>query len=64
LVKEGLSKMDNTALTTLVDWWRLETHTFHLPVEMTINFRMWLCSLGFIKMADRDRQHRASYMEK
>jgi hypothetical protein len=22
--------MDSAALTTLVDWWRLETHTFHL----------------------------------
>jgi hypothetical protein len=23
--------MDSTALTTLVDWWHPETHTFHLP---------------------------------
>uniref|UniRef100_K4ALF9 Aminotransferase-like plant mobile domain-containing protein n=1 Tax=Setaria italica TaxID=4555 RepID=K4ALF9_SETIT len=30
LVKAGLPKMDNAALTALVDRWRLETHTFHL----------------------------------
>ncbi|CAN6360423.1 unnamed protein product [Urochloa humidicola] len=26
LVKDGLPKMDNAALTALVDWWRPETH--------------------------------------
>ncbi|CAN6207772.1 unnamed protein product [Urochloa humidicola] len=37
LVKEGLPKMDNAALTALVDRWRPEIHTFHLPCgEMTI----------------------------
>jgi hypothetical protein len=29
--------MDSTALTALVDRWRLETHTFHLPCgEITV----------------------------
>ncbi|CAL5079069.1 unnamed protein product [Urochloa decumbens] len=37
LVKDGLPKMDNAALTALVDRWRPETHTFHLPSgEMTV----------------------------
>jgi hypothetical protein len=37
LIKMGLPKMDNAALTTLVDWWRPETHSFHIPCgEMTI----------------------------
>jgi hypothetical protein len=37
LIKTGLLKMDNAALTALVDQWRPETHSFHLPCgEMTI----------------------------
>ncbi|CAL4969953.1 unnamed protein product [Urochloa decumbens] len=40
LVKDGLPKMDNAALTALVDRWRPETHTFHLPSgEMTITLQ-------------------------
>jgi hypothetical protein len=31
--------MDKTALITLVDRWRLETHTFHLLGEMTITLQ-------------------------
>ncbi|TVU31710.1 hypothetical protein EJB05_23408, partial [Eragrostis curvula] len=31
LVNEGLPRMDSAALTALVDRWRPETHTFHLP---------------------------------
>jgi hypothetical protein len=32
--------MDSTALTTLVDWWRPETHTFHLPCgESTVTLQ-------------------------
>ncbi|CAL5052499.1 unnamed protein product [Urochloa decumbens] len=37
LVKDGLPKMDNAALTALVDRWRPETHTFHQPCgEITV----------------------------
>ncbi|CAO2164020.1 unnamed protein product [Urochloa humidicola] len=37
LVQQGLLMMDNAALTALVDRWRPETHTFHLPAgEMTV----------------------------
>jgi hypothetical protein len=32
----GLPLMDFAALTTLVDRWRPETHTFHLPCGETI----------------------------
>jgi len=40
LVKEGLPGMDNAALTALVDRWRPETHTFHLPSgEMSITLQ-------------------------
>jgi hypothetical protein len=31
LITHGLSQMDTTALTTLMNRWHLETHTFHLP---------------------------------
>ena len=37
LIKTGLPKMDGAALTALVDRWRPETHSFHLPsCEMTV----------------------------
>ncbi|CAN6310225.1 unnamed protein product [Urochloa humidicola] len=40
LVKDGLPKMDNAALTALIDRWRPETHTFHLPCgEMTVTLQ-------------------------
>ncbi|CAN6362460.1 unnamed protein product [Urochloa humidicola] len=40
LVKDGLPKMDNAALTALIDRWRPETHTFHLPAgEMTVTLQ-------------------------
>jgi hypothetical protein len=35
LIISGLAMMDFTALTTLVDWWRPETHMFHLPYGET-----------------------------
>ncbi|RLN04599.1 hypothetical protein C2845_PM13G15370 [Panicum miliaceum] len=36
----GLPKMDNAALTALVDRWRTETHSFHLPTgEMTVTLQ-------------------------
>jgi hypothetical protein len=31
LITDGLSMMDPVTLMTLVDRWRPETHTFHLP---------------------------------
>jgi hypothetical protein len=31
LVNRSLPLMDAAALMRLVDWWRSETHTFHLP---------------------------------
>jgi hypothetical protein len=31
LISGGLPMMDSAALMALVDWWRPETHTFHLP---------------------------------
>ncbi|CAO2037609.1 unnamed protein product [Urochloa humidicola] len=40
LVKAGLPNMDHAALTALVDRWRPETHTFHLPCgELTITLQ-------------------------
>ena len=36
LAESGLAKLDRSLLTALVDRWRPETHTFHLPCgEMT-----------------------------
>ena len=36
LVEGGIVKLDRSLLTALVDRWRSETHTFHLPCgEMT-----------------------------
>ena len=31
LAESGLAKLDRSLLTALVDRWRSETHTFHLP---------------------------------
>jgi hypothetical protein len=36
LVTAGLPLMDSAMLTTLVDWWRPKTHTFHLPYRKTM----------------------------
>jgi hypothetical protein len=39
LINRGLSLMDATALTALVDWWHPETHMFHLSsgeITMTL----------------------------
>jgi hypothetical protein len=35
LITSGLPMMDSTPLMALVDRWRLETHTFHLPCGKT-----------------------------
>jgi hypothetical protein len=36
LVSVHLPMMDSAVLTTLVDRWRLETHTFHHPCGVTM----------------------------
>ncbi|CAO2161607.1 unnamed protein product [Urochloa humidicola] len=47
LVQMGLPMMDNAALTALVDRWRPETHTFHLPGgEMTVTMEDVAMILG------------------
>jgi hypothetical protein len=47
LVTSGLSMMDSTALMTLVDQWRPETHTFHLPCgETTVTLQDVAMILG------------------
>ena len=40
---------DNTALTALVDRWRPETHTFHLPCgELTVTLQDVAMILGLL----------------
>ncbi|CAM0883096.1 unnamed protein product [Alopecurus aequalis] len=40
MVKDGVPKMNATLVTALVDRWRPETHTFHLPCgEMTVTLQ-------------------------
>jgi hypothetical protein len=40
LVNRGLLLMDNAALTTLMDRWHPDTHTFHLPFgEITVTLQ-------------------------
>ncbi|XP_062185932.1 serine/threonine-protein phosphatase 7 long form homolog [Phragmites australis] len=47
LVTTGLSMFDNAALTALVDRWRPETHTFHLPCgELTVTLQDVAMILG------------------
>jgi hypothetical protein len=47
LVNIGLPIMDSGALTALVDRWRPETHTFHLPCgEMTVTLQDVAMILG------------------
>jgi hypothetical protein len=47
LVNRDLSLMDAAALMTLVDRWRLETHTFHLPSgEITVMLQVISMILG------------------
>ena len=46
-VINGLPRMDGAALTALVDRWRPETHTFHLPSgEMTVTLQDVAMILG------------------
>jgi hypothetical protein len=45
----GLPLMDSIVLTTLVDQWRLETHTFHLPCgETTVTLQDVAMILGLL----------------
>ncbi|TVU26256.1 hypothetical protein EJB05_28793, partial [Eragrostis curvula] len=47
LVNAGLPRMDSAALTALVDRWRPETHTFHLPCgELTVTLQDVAMILG------------------
>jgi hypothetical protein len=47
LVNCGLPLMDATTFTTLVDRWRSETHTFHLPSgEITVTLQEVTMILG------------------
>ena len=40
LVSRSMPKMNPCAITTLVDWWRPETHTFHFYArEMTVTLQ-------------------------
>jgi hypothetical protein len=47
LVTDGLPMMDSSVLMALVDWWHLETHTFHLPCgETTVKLQNVTMILG------------------
>jgi len=47
IYKRGIPPFNPAALTALVDRWRPETHTFHLPVgEMTITLEDVAMILG------------------
>ncbi|XP_062201445.1 protein MAIN-LIKE 1-like [Phragmites australis] len=47
LVTAGLPMFDGASLTTLVDRWRAETHTFHLPCgELTVTLQDVAMILG------------------
>jgi len=48
LAESGLAKLDRSLLTALVDRWRPETHTFHLPCgEMAPTLQDVAMLLGF-----------------
>jgi hypothetical protein len=47
LAESGLAKLDRSLLTALVDRWRPETHTFHLPCgEMSLTLQDVAMLLG------------------
>ena len=47
VAKLGQVKIDNTLVTVLVERWRPESHTFHLPVgECTITLEDVVLQLG------------------
>ena len=40
--KRKLSTLVHSALTAFIDWWRPDTHSFHLPCgEMTVTLENW-----------------------
>eukprot|EP00267_Zea_mays_P051492 XP_020404447.1 protein MAIN-LIKE 1-like [Zea mays] len=41
-VRRGLPTFNPAALTALVDRWRPETHTFHLPCDATDDIASWM----------------------
>jgi hypothetical protein len=49
IVRHGMPVFNATAITTMVDRWRLETHSFHLPCgEMTVTFEDVAMILGLL----------------
>lgn len=47
MARRGLPIYNSCALTALVDRWRVETHTFHLPCgEMTVTLEDWAMITG------------------
>ena len=53
LVEGGIVKLDRSLLTALVDRWRPETHTFHLPCgELTLTLQDVAYLLGLPIVGD------------
>jgi hypothetical protein len=49
IVHRGMPVFNTTTITTMVDRWRLETHSFHLPCgEMTVTFEDVAMILGLL----------------
>jgi hypothetical protein len=49
IVHRGMSVFNATAITAMVDRWRLETHSFHLPCgEMTVILKDMTMILGLL----------------
>ena len=49
IVQDTIPVMDSAALTALLDRWRPETHTFHLPCgELTVTLQVKLHVYNFV----------------